>query len=55
MIRNFPIPNAKEDIIEFMILASSNILGEDERDIYVAWIVKFELLKLPNLLGTGYF
>ena len=55
MIRNFPIPNAKEDIIESMILASSNILGEDERDIYVAWIVKFELLKLPNKLGTGYF
>ncbi len=42
MIRNFPIPNAKEDIIEFMILASSNILGEDERDIYEAWIAKFE-------------
>lgn len=42
MIRNFPIPNAKEDIIEFMILASSNILGEDERDIYEAWLAKFE-------------
>lgn len=27
MIHNFPIPNAKEDIIKFMILASSNILG----------------------------
>lgn len=42
MIRNFPIPNTKEDIIEFMILASSNILGEDERDIYEAWLAKFE-------------
>lgn len=42
MIRNFPIPNAKEDIIEFMILASSNILGEDECDIYEAWLAKFE-------------
>ena len=42
MIRNFPIPNAKEDIIEFMILASSNILGEDKRDIYEAWLAKFE-------------
>lgn len=28
MIRNFPIPNAKEDIIEFMVLASSNISGD---------------------------
>lgn len=42
MIRNFPVPNTKEDIIEFMILASSNILGEDERDIYEAWLAKFE-------------
>ncbi len=42
MIRNFPIPNTKEDIIEFMILASSNILGEDEQNIYEAWLAKFE-------------
>lgn len=42
MIRNFPIPNTKEDIIEFMILASSNILGEDKQDIYEAWLAKFE-------------
>ena len=42
LIRNFPIPNAEEDIIEFMILASSNILGEDDRDIYEAWLAKFE-------------
>lgn len=42
MIRNFPIPNAKEDIIEFMVLASSNILGEDDKDIFEAWLAKFE-------------
>lgn len=42
LIRNFPIPNTKEDIIEFMILASSNIIGEDEKDIYEAWLSKFE-------------
>lgn len=41
-IRSFPIPNSKEDIIEFMILASSNIIGEDETDIYEAWLAKFE-------------
>lgn len=42
MIRNFPIPNTKADIIEFMIIASSNIVGEDEKDIYEAWTAKFE-------------
>lgn len=42
MIRNFPIPNAKEDIIEFMVLASSNLLGEDNKDIFEAWLAKFE-------------
>lgn len=42
MIRNFPIPNSKEDILEFMVIASSNIIGEDDKDIYEAWLVKFE-------------
>lgn len=42
MIRNFPIPNSKEDILEFMVIASSNILGEDDKDIYEAWLAKFE-------------
>lgn len=42
LIRNFPIPNSKEDIVEFMILASTNIAGEDEKDIYEAWLVKLE-------------
>ncbi|MBO5174109.1 MAG: zinc-ribbon domain-containing protein [Eubacterium sp.] len=42
MIRNFPIPNAKEDIIEFMVLASSNISGENNKDISKAWLAKFE-------------
>lgn len=42
MIRNYPIPNAKEDIIEFMILASSNIGGEADKGIFEAWAAKFE-------------
>ena len=50
IIRNFPIPNSKEDILEFMILASSNILGEDNRDIYEAWLVKFEQAYQKSLL-----
>lgn len=42
IIRNFPVPNTKEDILEFMILASSNIVGESNKEIFNAWIVKFE-------------
>ncbi len=48
-IQNFPIPNTKEDILEFMILASSNIdidaLDKDSKNYSVvseAWISKFE-------------
>lgn len=42
LIRNFPIPNTKEDIFEFMILASTNIASEKQNSIYDAWLVKFE-------------
>ncbi len=42
IIRNYPIPNTKEDIIEFMILASTNITGEQQKNIFDAWLVKFE-------------
>ncbi|MDR0916885.1 MAG: zinc ribbon domain-containing protein [Oscillospiraceae bacterium] len=41
-IRNFPIPNAKEDIFEFMILASTNIAGEVQKTVFDAWIAKIE-------------
>lgn len=50
LIRNFPIPNAKEDIIEFMILASSNILGEDNQNISSAWLAKFEQAYQKSLI-----
>lgn len=42
MIRNYPIPNAKEDIIEFMIQASTNIKGESDKAIFEAWVAKYE-------------
>lgn len=50
LIRSFSIPNNKEDIYEFMILASSNISGvayEDDdddaaKDLAEAWTAKFE-------------
>ena len=46
-IQSFPIPNTKEDIIEFMILAASNInsswaKNSLERAQNDAWISKFE-------------
>ena len=49
MIRVFPIPNAKEDILEFMIMASSNfnadayitVTGKDKK-LSDAWKIKFE-------------
>ena len=42
IIRNFPIPNTKEDIFEFMILASSNIDERPNKEVFNAWIAKFE-------------
>lgn len=42
LIRSFPIPNTKEDIFEFLILASTNISGEQQMMVFDAWIVKFE-------------
>ncbi len=50
LIRNFPIPNTKEDMFEFMILASSNIIldhyydsdYEVERKVSAAWMAKME-------------
>ncbi len=42
IIRSFPIPNTKEDIFEFMILASSNIDEKPNKEEFNAWIAKFE-------------
>lgn len=42
LIRNFPIPNTKEDILEFMILASSNIDSNMEDKVSEAWLAKME-------------
>ncbi len=53
LIRNFPIPNTKEDITEFMILASSNLYGEDNKDIFEAWISKFDQCYKKSVLLFG--
>lgn len=43
MIRNFAIPNTKEDILEFVILASTNIGNEyTSQETAAAWMVKME-------------
>lgn len=42
IIRYFPVPNAKEDILDFLFLASSNISGENHRQVLDAWSVKLE-------------
>lgn len=54
LISNFPIPNTKEDILEFMILSSSHILSKNSnqnaslhdnllhKELKKAWTIKFE-------------
>lgn len=51
IIRNFPIPNTKEDIIEFMILATSNTDESLPENISDAWCSKIEqIYKKANLV-----
>lgn len=42
IIRHFPIPNDKEDIWEFLILAATNVDGKIDSEISDAWLVKLE-------------
>lgn len=69
LIRSFPIPNTKEDLLEFLILAASNIdmqvYGIDSnninafqparRQISDAWLAKFEQAfnKAQMMFGTS--
>ena len=48
LVTSFPIPNSKEDIMEFMILASSNI------DVSKAWLPKVDqaYVKAKSILGS---
>ena len=42
IIRSFPVPNTKEDIFEFLMLASSNIDERPNKAVFDAWIAKFQ-------------
>ena len=42
LIQSYPIPNTKEDILEFMILAASNINSQLSPNLLEAWRAKFE-------------
>lgn len=42
LIRSFPIPNTKEDIFEFMILASTNVGHGLGKELSSAWRAKIE-------------
>ena len=42
IIRNFPVPHTREDILEFLILASSNIEEDIQNDISEAWKSKMD-------------
>ena len=41
IIRSFPIPNTKEDILEFIILAASNIDENPNKVVFDSWMSKF--------------
>ena len=53
LIRNFPIANTKEDIFEFMILASGNLTGEFNELVFNAWLAKFEQCYQKAKLAFG--
>lgn len=57
IIKNFPIPNTREDILEFMLLASSNfdpsyyVTHLHEENISNAWLTKIEQCYLKAKLS----
>ena len=55
IIRHFPIPNDKEDIWEFLILAASNVNGKIDSEISDAWLAKLEQImrKAKMLFDDG--
>lgn len=44
LISNFPIPNAKEDLIEFTMLVATNLKDDSNDEVHAAWVGKLEQL-----------
>lgn len=42
IIRNQPIPNTKEDVMEFMLLVINNISGTNSSNVRIAWQTKLD-------------
>lgn len=59
LINSFPIPNAKEDIREFMIVASTHKKQEEKRntdvgrELYNAWDTKLQQMIQKTVLSFG--
>lgn len=53
IIRNYPVSNTKEDIFEFMIVASTNIEENPNREVVDAWLVKIEQCYQKAKLAFG--
>ena len=53
VVAAFPVPNAKEDIVEFLILVSTNVAHCGDEDEFDAWCAKFDqcIQKAQLLLG----
>ncbi len=57
IIRNFPVPNTAEAMLEFMVLATSNIdiaaYVSDKKPLSDAWLSKIEQIYKKAQLSTG--
>ncbi|MCR5459244.1 MAG: zinc ribbon domain-containing protein [Acetatifactor sp.] len=54
LIRSYPIPNTKEDIVEFALMANTNIDAQDNRrDLSNAWLGKLEQTYRKAQLSLG--
>jgi hypothetical protein len=52
LIKNFPIPNSKEDLLEFFVMAVSQLASEGDKETSKEWGVKIEqALTKAKLIG----
>ena len=53
LIRGFPVPNSREDIIEFMVLASANVANCNDTEELEAWRAKLDQCYKKAALSFG--